>query len=150
MKDFLIQNAEDPDLFGDGNMDVVINNSGHIEIIEGVKKVQMELLKACLTNRVSVDGNNYGSTLSFMIGEKQGTQGNSLVKAIAVSTVEVAIDDYTDQQSVDVPDNEKIYRLSKPIRAKNDANDYTIIIVEASVELESGDQVEVMHQLATH
>lgn len=149
MYDFYLQNTQDSNLFGDGNMDVVVNNSGHVELIEGNKKLQMELIKVCLTGRVVVAGNYYGSNIPKLIGRKQTVKDRAFLKAVVASTTETAIEDYSEQQSISVPDDEKVYRLDRPVNAKRDTKDPTIIVVEAVVETESGDLIQVMHQLVT-
>lgn len=147
MSDFILQHAEDPTVFGDGAMDAVIDSSGHVVLIEGSLKLQMELLKCCLTGKTTVDGNTYGSNLPKLVGGKQYSAQSSFLQAIVLSTVELAITNYKNQQADDVPDDEKIFRTLPGSRAKRDNTDQTIVIVEAAVETVSGDSVEVQYQI---
>jgi len=149
MYDFFLRHAEIPTLFGDGAMDVVVDNGGRVKLIEGNSKLQMELLKTCLTARVSIGDKKYGSTIPKLIGEKQYYADDKFTQAIVAASAEKTINDYKNQQSSIVPDDEKIYRLDRPVRAIRDTKDPTIIVVEIVVETESGDSIEVMHQLAT-
>ena len=149
MYDFFIRHAEYPTLFGDGAMDVIIDNGGRAELIENSPKLQMELLKTCLTERVTIGDKKYGSTIPKLIGQKQYHADDSFTQAIVAASAEKTVIDYKNQQAANVPEEEKIYRLDKPARAVRDTKDPTIVVVEVVVETESGNSVEVMHQLAT-
>jgi len=149
MYDFFLRNPEYSEIFGDGVMDVIIDNGGRVELIEGSPKLQMELLKTCLTSRATIGDKKYGSTLSKLIGEKQYYAQDSFTRAIVSAGAEKTVEDYKRQQANDVPDDEKIYRLDRPARAVRDTKDPTIIVVEVIVETEAGNSVEVMHQLVT-
>lgn len=149
MKDFLLRHAEQPNLFGDGTMDVVIDNSGHVTEVESTEKLQMELLKTSITGRVTIGDKSYGSTLPRLIGDKQYYAHGDFLRAIVAAAEDSTIEDYRRQQADTVPDDEKILRLAKPVMVTRDASDPTIIAVQAVVETYSGDEVEVTHQLVT-
>jgi len=147
MSDLILQHAEDPTIFGDNAMDVIIDSSGHVLLIGGSRKLQMELLKCCLTGKTTVDGLAYGSNLPKLVGDKQYYAQSSFLQAIVLATVELAISNYKNQQADDVPDDEKISRTLPGSRAKRDNTDQTIILVEAAVETVSGDSVEIQYQI---
>lgn len=147
MSDFLIQHAEDSTIFGDGAMDVVINSSGHVSLIEGNQKLQLELLKACLTGKHTIDEKSYGSNIPKLIGDKQYYAQGNFLQAVVVSSIELSINNYKNQQSSDVPDDETISRIIPGTKARRDAADPTILTVEAAVETISGESVEVQYQI---
>ena len=130
-------------------MDVVIDTSGHIKTRSGLPKLQMELLKTCLTARTTVDGKKYGSTVPRLIGEKQYLAWDNFLQGIVAASVAQTIEDYKGQQSASLPDEERILQITKGIIVRRDAADPTIIVIQAMVDTYSGDTVEVMHQLAT-
>jgi len=147
MSDFLLQHAEDPTIFGDNAMDAVIDSSGHVLLIEGNQKLQMELLKCCLTGKTTVGGNAYGSNLPKLVGDKQYYAQSNFLQAIVLATVELAVNNYKLQQAQDTPEDEKIYRTLPGSRVKRDAVDPTVILIEVAVETDSGDSVEIQYQI---
>lgn len=148
MKDFLLRHAEEPNIFGDSAMDVAIDSGGHPIEIEGLNKLQMELLKTCLTGRVTIGDNKYGSTVPRLIGDKQYYAGGSFMQAVVAASIEATIEDYRRQQNIDVPDNEAVLKI-EGVKVTRDAADATIIAVRALVGTKSGESVEVTHQLIT-
>lgn len=147
MNDFLLQHAEDDAIFGDGAMDVVIDKGGQVALVESKSKLQLELLKTCLTGKTTIDGNGYGSTLPRLIGTKQYYAQGNFLQSVAGASVESAIQNYKVQQSSSVPDDEKILRLVGSARAQRDSGNPTIISIAAVVETVSGDSVEVQYSL---
>jgi len=149
-KAWLLQNTEDTNLFGLGNMDIVYDSGGRLVGLEGKEKLQFLILKCVLTGRYLVEGiGSYGSTVPRLVGQKiQGS--NNLADSMYSMAVDRAIENFRVNQPTDLADSERLLKIDGDFQVSRDRKDRTILLVGASVRNAKGELIPVVHSFKAY
>jgi hypothetical protein len=147
-KTWLLQNTEDRNLFGLGNMDIVYTSGQRLTAVEGSEKLQFLALKCVLTARYTdVDG-TYGSTIPRLVGLKV-RGANEFVDGVFAMAADRALENFRKAQPFGLDKSEKMTALDGEIQVLRDRRDRTILLIGVSIRNGDGKSIPVIHSFKT-
>jgi hypothetical protein len=146
---WLLQNTEDPNLFGLGTMDIVYDSGGRLATVQDAEKLQFLLVKCVLTSRYVEGTQSYGSTIPRLLGQRV-RGANELVDGLYVLAVDSALESFRKAQPTDLDPSETMSRVDGEIGVSRDRSDRTIVLVGASVKNGQGTEIPVVHSFKSY
>jgi hypothetical protein len=143
-KTWFLQNTEDTNLFGLGNMDIVYTSGRQLKTVEGSEKLQFLALKCVLTGRYTDIDGTYGSTISRLVGAK-ARGSNSFIDGLFAMAADRALENFRKAQPFGLDKSEKMTALDGEIQVARDRRDRTILLVGVSIRNAEGKTIPVIH-----
>ena len=142
MKDLKLTHVSEPDLFGQGRMDISYNNLGDVEIVEGLDFLNQGIQKLVMTSaRFEHLYPDYGAYIHNIVQQKFG---DSITKSFAIRAIESAIDSYislqvTSEQTFTYEDTEIVIDVQN-IMIQQESTDRSKYFLQVYLNTKEGQQ----------
>jgi hypothetical protein len=139
MESVFLQNVNDSNVFGNGEMDVLYDASGHLRTVTGNEKLRFIILKCVLTAYQGAPY-NFGSIVPRLIGVKQA----EFIRALIAASVSQAVLYFKDNQKKTAPAAERIESIYT-IEVVQNVSEKTVFQLYLEIEVADGNRIAIVH-----